>query len=232
MREADHPVAGPGAQALTRRPQGQAVLFDFDGTLFYGTARLNAWCFEQVLGRMGKAPPTRDKLDRSVGMPFVDIARLMLGSGDPREIALFTRLVFEQVPEYIRQFARPDPQVLDMLASLRPRARLAVCSNAAESYLYPMLEALAIAPLLDAVWPFRQGYTKAAAIPELMRRLGVERALFVGDRLEDVLSAREAGIPVVGIRNAAFPREVDAADAVVESTAQMHRAIRRLLDGP
>lgn len=219
MREADH-------------PRDWAVLFDFDGTLFYGTARLNAWCFEQVLGQMGKAPPTRDKLDRSVGMPFGDIARLMLDSSDPREIALFTRLVFERVPEYIRRFVRPDPQVLAMLASLRPRARLAVCSNAAESYLYPMLEALAIAPLLDAVWPFRQGYPKAAAIPELMGQLGVERALFVGDRLEDVLSAREAGVPVVGIRNGAFPREVDAADAVVESTAQMHRAIQGFLGGP
>lgn len=219
---------GSGSHARPR-PAGSAVLFDFDGTLFFGTARLNGWCFEQALRDMGKPLPTREMLERSVGMTFPDIARLMLGGGDPGETALFTQLVSQRVPDYIRQFVRPDPAVKDMLAALRPQARLAVCSNGTRSYLSLMLDALELTPLLDAVWPWQEGYTKAAAIPELRRRLEAQRVVFVGDRLEDVLCAREAGVPVVGIRNAAFPQEVNGADAVVETPSQMLRAVRRLL---
>ena len=29
-----------------------AVFFDFDGTLYYGTAQLNAWCIASALAKM------------------------------------------------------------------------------------------------------------------------------------------------------------------------------------
>ena len=129
-------------------------------------------------------------------MPFGDIARLMLDSSDPREIALFTQLKFERVPEYPAVCA-PGPPGAGHAGLLRPRPGCGVQQRGG-SYLYPMLEAWRLR-LLDAVWPFRQGYP-GAAIPELMGQLGVERALFVGDRLEDGFPPGRRGA-CGGIRN-------------------------------
>lgn len=212
--------------------QKKAVLFDFDGTLFLGTPELNAWCFEQALTEMALPPATPDMIDRTIGMTFHDIACLMTRSRDEALLRRFEETTFRAVPSYIRRHVREDAGVLAMLDALRPHTRLAICSNAASSYLNPMTEALNLRGRMDEIWFHHPGVTKAQAIPILMGRLGAKSAVFVGDRTEDILSAREAGIPVVGIRNRAYPWEADAADAVVTSHAEMTGAIFKLLDLP
>ena len=69
----------------------------------------------------------------------------------------------------------------------------------------------------------------AEAISVLAARLAAGRIVFVGDRLEDVSAARQAGVKVVGMRNAAYPWETDEADAVATEPAGMLIAIRALL---
>lgn len=209
--------------------QKKAILFDFDGTLFLGTPELNTWCFEQALEEMGLAPATPDMIDQTIGMTFRDIACLMTRSRDEAQLRRFEEATFRAVPAYIRSHVREDAGVLAMLDALRPHARLAICSNAASSYLNPMTEALSLRSRMDAIWFHHPGVTKAQAIPILMAQLGAESAVFVGDRTEDIVSAREAGIPVVGIRNRAYPWEADAADAVVTNHAEMTKAILELL---
>lgn len=206
-----------------------AVLFDFDGTLYFGTPELNAWCFERALQELGLEPATPEMIDRTIGMTFHDIACLMTRSQNEMLLKRFEEATFRMVPEYIRRFVQPDQGVLEMLDALKPHAKLAICSNAIHSYLEPMVQALALGEKLDFVWSHRSGIKKAQAIPLLMEKLGVERAIFVGDRAEDVLSAREAGIPVVGIRNRAYPWETDDADVTVESHQEMKNAILKLL---
>ncbi len=206
-----------------------AILFDFDGTLFFGTAALNTWCFTRALQTMGLSEATGEKIAMSVGMTFQNVARLMTESEKPEIHAQFEELTFLYVPSYIEAHVRPDPVVHGMLAALGKQARLAVCSNAAASYLNPMLGALGLTPFFDTIWAYHNNYRKATAIPEVLRLLGSERGVFVGDRLEDVLAAREAGIPVVGIRNAAYPAETDGADITVENHVQMQAAIETLL---
>ena len=207
----------------------KAVLFDFDGTLYKGTVDLNAWCFARALEEMGLPPADRDMLDQSVGLTFRDIARLMTRSDSDESLARFQALTFQFVPRYIETHVRPEPQVGALLDALKPQASLAICSNAAPEYLLPMTRALEIDRRFDLIWPHREGMDKAAAIPRIMAQLAAERAVFVGDRLEDVTAARAAGIPVVGVRNAAYPRETDGADIAVQTNQEMQRAIETLL---
>lgn len=206
-----------------------AVLFDFDGTLFFGTPELNAWCFERALQEMCLPPATPEMIDQTIGMTFRNIARLMTRSEDENVLKCFEEVTFRMVPEYIRKYVRVDQGVLDMLDALKPKAKLAICSNAIHTYLDPMTEALDLRSRMNIIWSHHQGITKAQAIPILMKELGVEKAVFVGDRAEDVESAREAGIPVVGIRNRAYPWETDAADAVVQNHAEMTKEILKML---
>lgn len=207
----------------------QAVLFDFDGTLFFGTPELNAWCFERALARLSLPPFTQEMIDRTIGMTFRDIARLMTRSEDEELLKRFETETFRAAPEYIAGYVKPDPAVHQMLEVLRTKAHLAICSNATEKYLYPMVEALELRSRLDHVWAHHTGITKAQAIPKLMAMFDVQRAVFVGDRAEDVHSAREAGIPVVGIRNKAYPWETDDADIAVMNHEEMTKAILTLL---
>ena len=101
--------------------------------------------------------------------------------------------------------------------------------NASPRYLYPMLDALELTDYFEEIWAHHEGISKAEAIPLLACRLGAGPVVFVGDRLEDVSAARQAGVQVVGMRNAAYPRETDEADAVATEPAGMLIAIRALL---
>ena len=207
----------------------QAVLFDFDGTLFDGTPELNTWCFKRALENMKLPPATQDMIDQSIGLTFRDISILMTRSEDEEVLARFKTETFHALPEYVKQYIQPDLQVHAMLTELKKHAKLAVCSNATPEYILPMLDALKLVSFFDEIWYHKPGRTKAKAIPLLMEALHVEHAVFVGDRLEDVESARTAGIPVVGIRNRAYPSETDTADAAVTNHSQMLEALLRLL---
>jgi phosphoglycolate phosphatase-like HAD superfamily hydrolase len=204
-----------------------AVLFDFDGTLFFGTARLNVHCFSRVLEAMGRPPLTG--ADWTVGLTLPDICQRLLGGASDDIVQPFARSVMSFVPEYIEANVQPDPVLTDMLRRLSGVARLAVVSNADEAYLEPMLAALGVRRLFDRVWAHRPGYSKAVAILEVLGDLGARRAVMVGDRAEDVEAGRINGLMTIGIRNPAFPDEVSSADRVVENHRQMGRAVCALL---
>lgn len=209
----------------------RAVLFDFDGTLFFGTFALNEWCFRRALSEMGLPEPTKEKIDRTVGMTTRELAVEMTDSTDDSIIDEFLRRVFDYVPKYIASEVEPIPGERELLLALKKETRIAICSNAAPDYILPLLDKLGIADVFDHIRYYREGYRKVTAIPEILRELGVTEAIFAGDRLEDVESAHGAGIRIAGIRNAAFPRETDGADTVAESLEELISNIRAMLAG-
>lgn len=206
-----------------------AVLFDFDGTLFFGTHALNSACFAFALEKMGLPPAPPEKIHHTVGMTLNGLSRFMLDSDDPDRIRLFQKYVFEQVPRYIREEVRPIPGEREMLLSLRKEAYVAICSNAAPDYLLPLLDKLEIRDCFDLVWHHTPGWTKADAIPEIMKRLNVSRTVFAGDRLEDVRAAHSAGIPICGIINPAFPEEMEEADTVSSTLDELFSGLNKAL---
>ena len=92
--------------------QKKAVLFDFDGTLFWGTPELNTWCFEQALTEMALPPATPDMIDRTIGMTFHDIACLMTRSQDE---ALLQRFAVARLPGEPQRFFRRNVLQLNHL---------------------------------------------------------------------------------------------------------------------
>ena len=210
--------------------QTRAVLFDFDGTLFFDTQKLNTWVFTQVLKNMGLQPATQEMINQTVGMKPREIAQLMTRSDDRDVQDAFTAAETELTIEYIARFVGRGESAKKMLNALRPLAKLAICSNATQIYMDHMMQRLELGSCFDTIWTYHQGVSKAMAIPKVMEILGVQSAVFVGDRAEDVSSAREAGIPVVGIRNSMFPHEVDGADVIVHDHEEMTKAIQTLLE--
>jgi len=207
----------------------KAVLFDFDGTLFFDTQNLNTWVFTQVLANMGLEPASQERINQTVGMKPREIAQWMTRSDDEKVQDAFTLAETELTIEYIARFVERGESAKKMLDTLRPLAKLAICSNATEIYMDKMMDKLELRSCFDTIWTYHQGISKAMAIPKVMEILGVKSAIFVGDRAEDVSSARKAGIPVVGIRNPMFPHEVDGADVIVHDHEEMTKAIQKLL---
>ena len=57
-----------------------AVLFDFDGTLFYGTTDINYYAMNLALADMGRPPISRELANTTVGDKIPDACRRILGT--------------------------------------------------------------------------------------------------------------------------------------------------------
>lgn len=206
-----------------------AVLFDFDGTLFYGTTDINYYAMNMALAEMGRPPISRELANTTVGDKIPDACRRILGTEDEALCKQFFDGIFRYAPKAIEEHARIEPDCVDMLQALSAVAPLAVCSNAERGYLIALLEKFGVLPLFSYIWHSKPGYDKTAAIPELKRILGAERAIMVGDREEDVRSGKANGCITVAMQNDFGARDAVGADYDVFSHREMKETILAIL---
>lgn len=207
-----------------------AVLFDFDGTLFYGTTDVNFYAMNLALADMGRAPISREVANSTVGDKIPDACRRILGTDDEVLCKTFYDGIFRHAPKAIEDHARIEPDCVDMLRALAEKAPIAICSNAERGYLMSLLEKFQIKDLFSYVWHSRPGYHKATAIPELKKILGVQQAIMVGDRAEDVQSGKENGCITVAMQNDFGARDALGADYDVYDHRQMKEVLLGLLE--
>lgn len=206
-----------------------AVLFDFDGTLFYGTTDINFYAMNLALADMGLPPISRELANTTVGDKIPDACRRILGTDDESLCKQFYDGIFRYAPQAIAEHAEIEPDCVDMLRALAETAPIAICSNAEEGYLTALLEKFGVLPLFSYVWHARPGYNKARAIPELKKILHVRQAIMVGDREEDVRSGKENGCITVAIQNDFGARDAVGADYDVYDHKEMKQTILTIL---
>lgn len=195
----------------------RAVIFDLDGTLV-DTAPDLMRATNFVLAGMGR---------RSLEMAEV---RAFVGHGAR---ALLTRGLaatggmpegYDVEPDYKRFVAyyseniaagsAPFPGLVPLLERLKDEGvGLGVCTNKLEGLSVQLLEALDLAKYFSAVvGPDTIGVAKPDPKPffEAVNRLNLEspRAIMVGDSETDVLTARNAGVPVIAVPFGYTPRPV------------------------
>jgi len=206
-----------------------AVLFDFDGTLFYGTTDINFYAMNMALSDMGRQPITREEANATVGDKIPDAIRRILGTADPTLCQQFYDGIFRHAPQAIADHAEIEADCVHMLKTLSEKAPIAICSNAERGYLMTLLEKFGILPYFTYIWHSRPGYQKATAIPELKKILGVEQAIMVGDREEDVTSGKANGCITVAMQNDFGARDAIGADYDVYSHKEMEEVILTIL---
>jgi len=184
------------------RPDPGTLLFDLDGTLVDSlpdlTRALNA-----VLAEAGLPPAGLELSRRYVG----DGARAMLergfaahGRAVPADGLDRFLTVYESC---LTRETRPFPGVVETLARLAEAGwTLAVCTNKTERHSRLVLQALGLRPFFAAVaggdtWPERK--PDGRHLTRTLAALGkpTAGAVMVGDGLNDLLAARDAGIPAV-----------------------------------
>ncbi len=195
----------------------RAVIFDLDGTLV-DTAPDLMRATNHVLALRGR---------RAIN---IDEVRVFVGHGAR---ALLTRGLsatgglpedYDVEPDYnsfvsfyagnIAGGSMPFPGLIALLDRLQADGiALGVCTNKLESLSVMLLEALGMAHYFGAVvGPDTLGIAKPDARPyhETVRRLGLHapKSLMIGDSETDILTARNAGVPVIGVPFGYTPKPV------------------------
>lgn len=230
----------PSLRADVREPR--AVIFDLDDTL-YPRRQFVVSGFTAVAGY----------IERFWGVPaFAARAELLrtYRTGRGREFHLLVRTfglpawLVPQLHEVVRAHApvlRLPPASRWTLSMLREGWRLAVVTSGAPDVEARKIEALGLAPLVDAVVhaPHRTGAPTArdhGLLHLVARRLGARaaRTVFVGDDpVADIAVARQAGMHTLRLRRRgeSLWEAACAADAEIESMDEVPARAMALVDG-
>ena len=206
-----------------------AVLFDFDGTLFYGTTDINHHALNMAIRDMGLEPISREVANSTVGDRLIDACKRILKTED---MSLANRLL-EGIVRHsgdAMESAVIEPDCVEMLKSVSARVPIATCSNAEEDYLKGLLKKFGVLELFSYIWFRHDGYDKAAAIPEIKKALGVSQAIMVGDRAEDVSSGKANGCITLAIQNDFGARDAKGADYEVDTHAEMKDTLLKIIE--
>ncbi len=215
----------------------EAVLLDLDGTLVDSAEDLRD-ALNAVLDREGLRAVSGEEVRAMIGdgVPKLVERGLAKTGGDPgraRDLVPGFLAIYE--PRASRK-TRAYPGVLETLQALKAAGlRLAVVTNKPEAATIAILDALGLAPLIDAVvggdtLPERK--PDPAPVIAALHRLGGEAraAVMVGDNHHDVQAAHGAGLKAVlvsyGYAHGA-PHALGA-DSVIDAFADLPAALEAL----
>jgi 2-phosphoglycolate phosphatase len=176
----------------------RAFVFDFDGTLADSYAAIAA-SVNHVREFHGLPPLAVAEVKRHVGRGPNYLLQHTVGSGDTGgDVARYRA----HHPSVMRPLTHLLPGAALALAAVqRTGRRAAVCSNKPRAFTEELLQALGIAHwIASVVGPEDSPHPKPA--PDMLllalQRLGVakDEALYVGDMLVDIQTARAAGVAV------------------------------------
>lgn len=208
----------------------QALLFDFDGTLFdTGPGIMRS--VRSALGQMGIHETDETRLRRFVGPPLTD--SFMEQYGMTQEKALCAVELFRERYRPVGLFeSEIYPGIPELLQKLRAAGfRLAVATGKPTPLARELLEKCGLLPLFECVIGSEFDGTRGkkeeavAAVLETLK-LPAQRVLMVGDRRFDVEGAAKCGVGCVGVSYGyAEPGELERAGAaaVARTVAELER---------
>ncbi len=199
------------------------VGFDLDGTLIDTSGDLAA-AVNHAIGTIGRSPFPAADIHPFVGKGARVMLQRALDASGGYDEALLARLLPILLDYYAQNLAIhsvPYPGLVQALDELAGRGvRLAICTNKAERFTLPLMRQIGLSDRFAAiVGGDTVGVSKPdpAPIRAMVERAGGGRAIFVGDTINDIAGARNAGIAnvAVGFGFLDGPIEQLEADAVI-----------------
>lgn len=184
------------------------VVFDLDGTLVDTAPDLVA-SLNHTIAQRDLAPVTYEDLTHLVGQGArVMITRAFALRGAPVSESELPPLLDRFIEHYaagMPGLSRPYPGLVEALERLRDAGHLlAVCTNKMEGLARPLIEALGLTGYFTAI---TGGDTFAVRKPDAAHLTGTidlaggvpQKAVMIGDSINDILAARNAGIPSIAV---------------------------------
>ena len=199
------------------------VGFDLDGTLIDTSGDLAA-AVNYAIGLLGRVPFPVEAIRPFVGKGAkVMLERALAASGGYEEAELSESLpiLLDYYEQNLAIHSVPYPGLiaaLDRLAEMN--VKLAICTNKAERFTIPLMHQLGLSDrFASIVGGDTVGVSKPdpAPIREMIARAGGGRAIFLGDTINDIAGARNAGIPSIAVSFGFLDGPVEnlEADAVI-----------------
>jgi phosphoglycolate phosphatase-like HAD superfamily hydrolase len=207
------------------------LFFDMDGTLFMSetvgpeAARLAVAKIYAEEGVDEPLPPKQFFLSQ-IGKPDMEYFSALL----PDKYAHFAERVKGMVVQNELMILKDStgaafPQALETLAALKSRGyKMAIASNCGQPYFDAVCTSCGFDPYIDIrLCIGDRGFApKSELISEMGELLESRAALLIGDRINDMEAAREAGIPfVAALWGYSGDGELDEADASVKTFAEL-----------
>jgi phosphoglycolate phosphatase len=218
------------------------VIFDLDGTLI-DTAPDLVSSLNYTIAAADLAPVTYDDLTHLVGQG----ARVMIRRAfELRGVSIDDEAVEPLLQRFLAHYksempggSKPYPALIEALDRLSDAGmRLAVCTNKLEELAIPLMEKLGLSDRFAAI---TGGDSFPVRKPDARHILGtIEKAggdptttIMIGDSVNDILAARNAGIPSIAVTFGYSDVPVEALDPdhVIEDYAELTPdLVRELLD--
>jgi phosphoglycolate phosphatase len=175
----------------------RAVLFDFDGTLGDSYQAITA-SVNHVRASHGLPPLDEAEVRPHVGRGPASLLAHTAGNSTPEDLARYR----SHHPSVLFSGTRLLPGAAEALGALHEAGKLlAVCSNKPVAFTRQLLDHFRLLPLLDAVLG-PEDVQRPKPAPDMLlaalARLQVPpgQALYVGDMVVDIETARAAGVRV------------------------------------
>lgn len=197
--------------------------FDLDGTLLDTSGDLAA-AVNYAIGTLGRPAFPVEAIKPFVGKGAkVMLMRALDASGgyDDAMLADTLPVLLDYYEQNLAIHSLPYPGLVEALDLLEAAGvKLAVCTNKAERFTIPLMRQIGLS---DRFASIVGGDTVGVAKPDpapihaMIERAGGGRAIFLGDTINDIAGARNAGIPSIAVSFGFLdgPVEQLQADAVI-----------------
>ena len=172
------------------------IVFDLDGTLLNTLEDLTD-AVNVALKQFGYPTRTQEQVRRALGNGAGHLMKASVPEGaDPEPVG---KVFHDYYRFHCQDKTRPYDGLMPVLAELREVYPMAVVSNKPDS---------AVKPLCQQYFPGLYARGESADCPrkpaadmvfKAMEAIGVERCVYVGDSEVDVLTAKNAGVPVLSV---------------------------------
>jgi beta-phosphoglucomutase len=216
--------------------QAEAVIFDFDGVIV-DTEPMHYRSFQRVLEPLDLGFSWKDYVETYMGFDDRDAFMEAFAAGgrklnpDALHSLIMKKALFFQ--DVIRGGVTAYPGVVDLIQHLHAwKIPLAICSGALRSDIDPILKILEIQECFDTLVT-AEDVTKSKPDPECyqlafnrlcnLRKKPCAKSFTVAveDTPAGILSARLAGLQVIGVSNSYLPEKLVDASFVTDSLEQL-----------
>lgn len=181
------------------------VGFDLDGTLIDTSGDLAA-AVNYAVGQLGRPPFPVEAIKPFVGRGArVMLERALSASGECSAEIIENALpvLLDYYQQNLAIHSVPYPGLISALDALAEAGiRLAICTNKAERFAAPLMEQIGLADrFASLIGGDTVGISKPdpAPIQAMIERAGGGRCIFLGDTINDIAGARNAGIPSIAV---------------------------------
>lgn len=178
----------------------KGIIFDLDGTMWDAShSNAPAWNVELARHENIEKRITVDDIQSYMGKTMEEIAPIVLPDMDIEEsLPILKKCGEEEIKALRAHGGILYPKLEETLIKLKEKYHLYIVSNCQDGYVQAFLDYHKMNEHFEDIeMAGRTGKSKAENITLIMKRNGLEQAVYVGDTDGDCNSAKAAGIPFV-----------------------------------